>query len=76
MVSKWTGDRLTNGSIYEEHIRLNNYPYLSSNEELTHTSIAADVMQPKWVLPFYFLISLPNIPSLSLYMCVYLLSRP
>ncbi|KAH9286646.1 H(+)/Cl(-) exchange transporter 3 [Echinococcus granulosus] len=47
MVSKWTGDRLTNGSIYEEHIRLNKYPYLSSREELTHTSIAADVMQPK-----------------------------
>nr|CDS28445.1 H():Cl() exchange transporter 3 [Hymenolepis microstoma] len=47
MVSKWTGDRLTNGSIYEEHIRLNKYPYLSSREELIHTSIAADVMQPK-----------------------------
>ncbi|VEL22311.1 unnamed protein product [Protopolystoma xenopodis] len=49
MVSKWTGDRLTNGSIYEEHIRLNNYPYLSSHDELMHTSIAADVMRPRFV---------------------------
>ncbi|VDL94110.1 unnamed protein product [Schistocephalus solidus] len=47
MVSKWTGDRLTNGSIYEEHIRLNVYPYLSSRDELTTMSIAADVMQPR-----------------------------
>lgn len=54
MVSKWTGDRLTNGSIYEEHIRLNKYPYLSSREELTHTSIAADVMQPKLALCVIF----------------------
>ncbi|OON16746.1 CBS domain protein [Opisthorchis viverrini] len=46
MVSKWTGDRLTNGSIYEEHIRLNGYPYLCGHDELEHTWIAADVMQP------------------------------
>ncbi|THD20457.1 Chloride channel protein [Fasciola hepatica] len=46
MVSKWTGDRLTNGSIYEEHIRLNDYPYLGGHDELEHMWIAADVMQP------------------------------
>ncbi len=47
MVSKWTGDRLTNGSIYEEHIRLNQYPYLSSHDELNSMAISADVMQPR-----------------------------
>ncbi|CAH8505410.1 unnamed protein product [Schistosoma margrebowiei] len=47
MVSKWTGDRLTNGSIYEEHIRLNDYPYLGSYDELDNTLVAADVMHPR-----------------------------
>ncbi|CAL8098676.1 unnamed protein product [Calicophoron daubneyi] len=46
MISKWTGDRLTNGSIYEEHIRLNGYPYLGGHDELERTWVAADVMQP------------------------------
>ncbi|KAA0196732.1 Chloride channel protein, partial [Fasciolopsis buskii] len=50
MVSKWTGDRLTNGSIYEEHIRLNDYPYLGGHDELEHMWIAADVMQPSLFL--------------------------
>nr|CAH8840529.1 unnamed protein product [Trichobilharzia regenti] len=47
MVSKWTGDRLTNGSIYEEHIRLNDYPYLGAYDELDSMLVAADVMQPR-----------------------------
>lgn len=47
MVSKWTGDRLTEGGIYEGHIRLNDYPYLGGYEELEHTMVAADVMQPR-----------------------------
>lgn len=55
MVSKWTGDRLTNGSIYEEHIRLNDYPYLGGHDELEHMWIAADVMQPRYA--FQFIIS-------------------
>ncbi|KAF6779145.1 hypothetical protein AHF37_01296 [Paragonimus kellicotti] len=46
MISKWTGDRLTKGSIYEEQIRLNGYPYLGEHDELEHMWIAADVMQP------------------------------
>ncbi|KAH8860859.1 H(+)/Cl(-) exchange transporter 5 [Schistosoma japonicum] len=47
MVSKWTGDRLTNGSIYEEHIRLNDYPYLGAYDELDNMLVAADVMHPR-----------------------------
>ncbi|CAH8542806.1 unnamed protein product [Dicrocoelium dendriticum] len=46
MISKWIGDRLTNGSIYEEHIRLNGYPFLGGQDELEHMWIAADIMQP------------------------------
>uniref|UniRef100_A0A1I8F7S6 Chloride channel protein n=1 Tax=Macrostomum lignano TaxID=282301 RepID=A0A1I8F7S6_9PLAT len=47
MTSKWVGDRLTKGGIYEEHIRLNGYPYLDNKEEFAHTTIAADVMHPR-----------------------------
>uniref|UniRef100_A0A1I8FG75 Chloride channel protein n=1 Tax=Macrostomum lignano TaxID=282301 RepID=A0A1I8FG75_9PLAT len=47
MTSKVGGDRLTKGGIYEEHIRLNGYPYLDNKEEFAHTTIAADVMHPR-----------------------------
>ncbi|KAL3315962.1 H(+)/Cl(-) exchange transporter 3 [Cichlidogyrus casuarinus] len=50
LVSKWTGDWLTNGSIYEEHIRLNKYPYLSAHDELAHDLVAADVMACEHIL--------------------------
>ena len=33
---------------YDAHIALNGYPYLDSKEEFTHTTIAADVMRPRW----------------------------
>lgn len=49
MISKWTGDRLTHGSIYEEHIKLNDYPYLGGNDELGQPMVASDVMQPRLV---------------------------
>uniref|UniRef100_A0A1I8F433 CBS domain-containing protein n=1 Tax=Macrostomum lignano TaxID=282301 RepID=A0A1I8F433_9PLAT len=39
MTSKWVGDRLTKGGIYEEHIRLNGYPYLTTRR--------TDVMHPR-----------------------------
>jgi hypothetical protein len=29
------------------HIALNDYPYLDSKKEFTHTTIAADVMRPR-----------------------------
>ena len=35
---------------YDAHISLNGYPYLDCKEEFTHTTIAADVMKPRWVL--------------------------
>lgn len=33
--------------IYDAHIALNGYPFLDSKEEFSHTTLAADVMQPK-----------------------------
>lgn len=34
--------------IYDAHIALNGYPFLGK-EEFAHTTLAADVMQPKYV---------------------------
>lgn len=47
MASKWVGDALGKQGIYDAHINLNGYPFLDSKEEFAHTSLAADVMQPK-----------------------------
>jgi chloride channel 3/4/5 len=34
----------------DAHIVLNGYPFLDNKEEFGHTTLAADVMQPKYVL--------------------------
>ncbi|XP_037905332.1 H(+)/Cl(-) exchange transporter 5 isoform X2 [Hermetia illucens] len=47
MASKWVGDALDRQGIYDAHIALNGYPFLDSKEEFSHTTLAADVMQPK-----------------------------
>ncbi|XP_028176991.1 H(+)/Cl(-) exchange transporter 3 isoform X2 [Ostrinia furnacalis] len=47
MASKWVGDALGRQGIYDAHIALNGYPFLDSKDEFQHTSLAADVMQPK-----------------------------
>ena len=47
MASKWVGDALGKQGVYDAHILLNSYPFLDSKDEFEHTSIAADVMQPK-----------------------------
>ncbi len=47
MSSKWVGDALGRQGIYDAHISLNGYPFLDIKEEFDHTSLAADVMQPK-----------------------------
>ncbi|GJQ76874.1 hypothetical protein Trydic_g15080 [Trypoxylus dichotomus] len=47
MASKWVGDALGRQGIYDAHIALNGYPFLDSKYEFAHTSLAADVMQPK-----------------------------
>ncbi|XP_049819750.1 H(+)/Cl(-) exchange transporter 5 isoform X2 [Aethina tumida] len=47
MASKWVGDALGKQGIYDAHIALNGYPFLDSKDEFQHTSLAADVMQPK-----------------------------
>uniref|UniRef100_A0A0A9Z384 Chloride channel protein n=1 Tax=Lygus hesperus TaxID=30085 RepID=A0A0A9Z384_LYGHE len=51
MASKWVGDALGRQGIYDAHINLNGYPFLDSKEEFSHTSLAADVMQPKRTEP-------------------------
>lgn len=48
MASKWVGDALGRQGIYDAHIALNGYPFLDSKDEFAHTSLAADVMQPKY----------------------------
>lgn len=48
MASKWVGDALGREGIYDAHIALNGYPFLGK-EEFVHTTLAADVMQPKYV---------------------------
>ncbi|XP_025085374.1 H(+)/Cl(-) exchange transporter 3-like isoform X2 [Pomacea canaliculata] len=48
MTSKWVGDALGREGIYDAHIALNGYPYLDSKEEFTHTTLAADVMRPRY----------------------------
>ncbi|XP_021378245.1 H(+)/Cl(-) exchange transporter 3-like isoform X8 [Mizuhopecten yessoensis] len=48
LTSKWVGDSLGREGIYDAHIHLNGYPYLDSKEEFTHTTIAADVMRPRY----------------------------
>ncbi|ODN00060.1 H(+)/Cl(-) exchange transporter 3 [Orchesella cincta] len=47
MASKWVGDALGRQGIYDAHINLNGYPFLDSKEEFGHTTLAADVMQPR-----------------------------
>uniref|UniRef100_A0ABD2X7I0 Chloride channel protein n=1 Tax=Trichogramma kaykai TaxID=54128 RepID=A0ABD2X7I0_9HYME len=47
MASKWVGDALGKQGIYDAHINLNGYPFLDSKDEFQHTTLAADVMQPK-----------------------------
>lgn len=47
MASKWVGDALGKQGIYDAHIGLNGYPFLDSKDEVQHTTLAADVMQPK-----------------------------
>lgn len=34
--------------IYDAHIALNGYPFLDSKDEFQHTTLAGDVMQPKY----------------------------
>ena len=48
MASKWVGDAFGKDGIYDAHIALNGYPFLDNKEEFGHTTLAADVMQPKY----------------------------
>ncbi|XP_037069777.1 H(+)/Cl(-) exchange transporter 5-like isoform X5 [Pollicipes pollicipes] len=52
MAAKWVGDALGREGIYDAHIYLNGYPFLDSKEEFDHTSLAADVMEPRNSAPF------------------------
>ena len=48
MASKWVGDAFGKDGIYDAHIALNGYPFLDNKEEFDCTTIAADVMQPRY----------------------------
>lgn len=60
MASKWVGDAFGKDGIYDAHIALNGYPFLDNKEEFDCTTIAADVMQPRYytVNHFFFMCSL------------------
>ncbi|PAA85153.1 hypothetical protein BOX15_Mlig004466g2 [Macrostomum lignano] len=47
VTSKCVGEAITKHGIYEEHVRLNGYPFLDNKDEFTHTTIAADIMRPR-----------------------------
>ncbi|XP_065182931.1 H(+)/Cl(-) exchange transporter 5-like [Sycon ciliatum] len=47
MTSKWVGDSLSKGGIYDGHILLNGYPFLDSKEDFEHITLACDVMRPR-----------------------------
>ena len=49
MTAKWVGDSLCKRGIYDEHIRLNGYPYLDMKQETnSQQSLAAgDIMKPR-----------------------------
>ncbi|KAK2720092.1 H(+)/Cl(-) exchange transporter 5-like isoform X2 [Artemia franciscana] len=47
MASKWVGDAFGKDGIYDAHIAFNDYPFLDNKEEFGHTTLAADVMEPK-----------------------------
>lgn len=50
MASKWVGDAFGKDGIYDAHIALNGYPFLDNKEEFGCTTIAADVMQPRFAI--------------------------
>lgn len=50
MASKWVGDAFGKDGIYDAHIALNGYPFLDNKEEFDCTTIAADVMQPRYYI--------------------------
>jgi len=55
MASKWVGDAFGKDGIYDAHIALNGYPFLDNKEEFDCTTIAADVMQPRYYTVNHFL---------------------
>lgn len=52
MFAKWIGDAIQTKGIYDAHIALNGYPFLDSKEEFSHSTVAADVMRPRYVVAF------------------------
>lgn len=66
MASKWVGDALGRQGIYDAHIALNGYPFLDSKDEFQHTSLAADVMQPKYTQLLIFFTVLQHQKNLQI----------
>ena len=48
MFAKWVGDAINRHGIYDAHIVLNGYPFLDNKEEFQHSSVAVDVMRPRY----------------------------
>lgn len=53
VTAKWVGDALGKGGIYDAQIELNGYPFLDNKEEFNVTSLASDVMKPRYIFSCY-----------------------
>jgi len=47
MVSKWVSDGFHKDGIYDEHIKMNNYPFLDNKKPFLFQSFSGQVMRPK-----------------------------
>ena len=56
VTAKWVGDAFGQGGIYDSHIELNGYPYLDNKEEFNYTTLAADVMKPRFIFVVFLLL--------------------
>ena len=52
VTAKWVGDAFGRGGIYDAQIELNGYPFLDNKEEFNYTTLASDVMKPRFL--FFF----------------------
>ena len=64
VTAKWVGDAFASGGIYDAQIELNGYPFLDNKEEFNYTTLASDVMKPRFVN------MLTRTASLTLVQCI------
>jgi chloride channel 3/4/5 len=53
VTAKWVGDAFGRGGIYDAQIELNGYPFLDNKEEVNYTTLASDVMKPRYLTSLF-----------------------